>query len=100
MRISLGLVLWVGLARAANPPVPSGAHPRLFMSASNLAAYTSNAGTSGTAAKAFAARCQDTIDNPNSYSTRGGSDGDNWPGAAVACAFAYLTSNNAQYLTQ
>src|SRR3954464_5649083 len=99
MRLFL-LLLWAPLAGAANPPVPSGARPRLFMSASNLAAYTTNAGMTGTAAKSFAARCQDTLANPNDYTTRGGADGDNWPGAAVACAFAYLTGNNAQHLTQ
>src|SRR5262245_22216560 len=98
MRISFLLLMWAGAAAAADPPVPSGAHPRLFLD--KLATYSANAAQAGTAAHSFAARCQETIDNPNSYTDRGGADGDKWPGAALACAFAYVTGNNAQYLTQ
>jgi MYXO-CTERM domain-containing protein len=83
----------------ASPP-PSGPHPRLFMSAENVAAFGKNAGTSGTAAAALVAACQDTIDNPQDYATRGGSDGDNWPGSAVRCAFAYMATQKAEYLAQ
>jgi hypothetical protein len=70
----------------AAAPAPSGAHPRLFMSAANVTAYAANAGSKGTAAAALVARCQETIDDPSSYSTRGGADGDNWPSAAMSCA--------------
>ncbi len=84
----------------AAPSPPSGAHPRLFMSAANLAAFTQNATQKGTAAAALVAACQDTIDSPKDYSTRGGSDGNYWPGAAVNCAFAYLATQNAKFLTQ
>ena len=35
---------------AADPSTPAGAHPRLFMSASQLAAYKKNAPVAGTAA--------------------------------------------------
>src|SRR5262249_44378379 len=38
--------------------------------------------------------------HPNDYSQRGGADGDNWPGAAVSCAFAYRALGDAKYLTQ
>jgi hypothetical protein len=86
-------------AQAAAPP-SSGAHPRLFMSAANVTAYAANAKSKGTAAAALVSRCQETIDSPNSYSTRGGADGDAWPGAAMSCAFAYSITNNASYLTQ
>jgi hypothetical protein len=79
---------------------PSGPHPRLFMSSSNLAAFTANAGQKGTAAAGIVAQCQDTIANAKDYNARGGSDGNAWPGSAVSCAFAYLVTNNAQYLTQ
>ncbi|HEY3820638.1 MAG TPA: hypothetical protein VGL81_25905 [Polyangiaceae bacterium] len=85
---------------AADPPTPSGAHPRLFMSATELAAYETNAATKGTAAAGLVAQCQETIASPKDYSTRGGSDGNYWPQSAVACAFAYVTTQNAQYLTQ
>src|SRR4051812_35102390 len=86
------------LAGAA--PVPSGAHPRLFMGTDNLAAFTKNASTPGTAAAALVKACQDTIDNPADYKTRGGSDGDYWPGSAMRCAFAYLATKTPAYLTQ
>jgi hypothetical protein len=103
-RISLcllwGCLVTSGAAYAADPPVPSGAHPRLFLTTANLATLKSNAATDGTAAHAFVGRCQDTLDHAADYDMRGGSDGDNWPGAALSCALAYLTSQNAQFLTQ
>src|SRR6266702_1246788 len=89
----------VAPARAADPPVPSAAHPRLFMSATNLAGLSSNARTPGTSAARIVARCQDSIDHAEFYAPRGGVDADTWPGSAVACAFAYLTLNDAKYLT-
>ena len=51
--------------------------------------------TNGTAAAGLVAQCEDTIANPNDYTTRGGSDGNYWPGAAVACAFAYVATGTA-----
>jgi hypothetical protein len=79
---------------------PSGAHPRLFMGTADLTRYAANATTKGTAAAAMVASCQDTIDKPQLSTTRGGADGDAWPGAAVACAFAYAATQKAAYLTQ
>ncbi|HEX6764318.1 MAG TPA: hypothetical protein VF103_02545, partial [Polyangiaceae bacterium] len=87
-------------ARAANPPAPSGAHPRLFMTAANLDGFKSNVARSDTAASHLVARCDETIEHPEFYAERGGADGDNWPGAALACAFAYQTNGDAKYLTQ
>jgi hypothetical protein len=79
---------------------PSGPHPRLFMSANELAGYTANVGQHASAAAALVAACQDTLDEPNQYASRGGSDGNYWPGSAVACAFAYLATQNDAYRTQ
>ncbi len=101
----LGILTAALAARAAAPPAeasppPSGAHPRLFMSAANLAGYTAAAKAKGTAAAGLVAACQDTLDNPSDYATRGGSDGNAWPGAAIDCAFAYQATQKAEYLTQ
>jgi MYXO-CTERM domain-containing protein len=85
---------------AAAGPVPSGDHPRLFMSAGDIAKYAANAAKNGTAAAAMIKACQDTIDEPSMYDVRGGSDGDYWPGSAVRCAFAYRATQKAEYLTQ
>ena len=85
---------------AADPPTPLAPHPRLFMSAAQLASYKANAGKQGTAAAGLVAQCQDTIANPGSYTSRGGSDGNAWPQSAVACAFAYVATGSSQYLTQ
>jgi MYXO-CTERM domain-containing protein len=85
---------------AAVPPTPSGGHPRLLMGSARLAAYQANASAKNTAAQSLVARCQETIDQPTYYTGRGGADGDNWPGAAVACAFAYLATQNGSFLTQ
>jgi hypothetical protein len=87
-----------GTAAAAVPPTPSGSHPRLLMGSARLAAYQANAAVKGTAAQAMVARCQETIDQPKYYTERGGADGDNWPGAAVSCAFAYLATQQSSFL--
>src|SRR5215471_6137575 len=98
--LACGLVALVPCIAAADPPVPSGAHPRLFMSADNIAAFAASAQQSGTASKALVARCQQTIDHAADYNDRGGVDGDQWPGAAMACAFAYSVLGDSKYLTQ
>ncbi len=97
--LTIALTLLAAPAQAA-VTIPTGPHPRLFMSAANLAGYTANARKSGTAAAGLVAACQDTIDNPADYSSRGGSDGNYWPGSAVNCAFAYLATQKPQFLTQ
>jgi hypothetical protein len=105
LRAALGSLVFVLLSASAGsvraaPATPSGAHPRMFMGATSLAAYQKNATTKGTAAYAIVARCQDAIDNAKNYTTRGGSDGDNWPGSAASCAFAWRATGKAEYLTQ
>ncbi|HEX3342958.1 MAG TPA: hypothetical protein VHS09_00245, partial [Polyangiaceae bacterium] len=64
-RVALGVVasslLVTSGAMAADPPTPSGAHPRLFMSPAQLAAYESNATAKGTAAAGLVRQCQETI---------------------------------------
>jgi hypothetical protein len=98
---AIGLVVsFVAAPLAAAPPTPSGPHPRLFMSSGELGAYKTSAATKGTSAAQLVAQCDDTIANPNDYTTRGGSDGNYWPESTVACAFAYVVTQKAQYLTQ
>jgi hypothetical protein len=81
---------------AATPPVPAGEHPRLFLTGGALDLARANATRSGTAAQAVIRRCQNSIDEEKTtYATRGGSDGDYWPGSAVACTFAYLVTTDA-----
>ena len=92
-------ILTVSVAKA-DPPTPSGSHPRLFQSAAQLAAYKANVTNQSTAAASMLAECEDTFSEPNEYTTRGGEDGDNWPGSAVACAFSYVATGNSKYLTQ
>jgi len=87
-------------AWAADPPVPSGGHPRLFMSDANIAAFTAKAKVSGTVAADLVAQCDDTISKPSDFTARGGADGNTWPAAAIACAFAYRATSQAKYLTQ
>jgi hypothetical protein len=70
------------------------------MSPANVSGFTANAKVRGTAAAKLVARCQETIDRPENYRERGGADGDYWPGAAVSCAFAYVTSQQPKYLRQ
>ena len=88
----------VAVTAGAAPAIPSGSHPRLFMSAEQRAAYAKNAGSKGTAAAKLVAVCQATIDKPSDFATRGGSDGNTWPAAAMSCAFAYRVTQDAKYL--
>jgi hypothetical protein len=103
MRFTLSfaiLALVPGLAFAATPPLPSGAHPRLFMSTAEQAGYAAKAQVSSSNVSAVIAACQRTIDHPSDYTGRGGVDSDTWPAAAVKCAFAYTVTQNSQYLSQ
>lgn len=97
-------VVFSSIADAQDPPLPAGSHPRLFMSDAALQTYSANAAKNGTAAERLVARCQQAINKPGDFHARGGSDGDYWPGTAVACAFAYQVEQNAAkksaYLTQ
>jgi MYXO-CTERM domain-containing protein len=90
--------LFATAAQAANPPTPSGAHPRLFMSSANVTAFAANVAKKGTAAASMVANCQAAIDKPSDYTMRGGADGDAWPGTALACAFAYSATQQSKYL--
>lgn len=94
------LIAAVLVSSSASAAPPSGKHPRLFMSAANVAGYQANAKKSGTAASAVIFQCEDAIKAAKNYTTRGGADGDNWPGTAVRCAFAYKATGDAKYLTQ
>jgi hypothetical protein len=89
-----------GTAAAAEPPVPSGPHPRLFMRPADIAAYAASARSPGSAAAKLIARCQQTIDRPDELKERGGVDSDAWPGATLACAFAYRVTGQKPYLAQ
>lgn len=87
-------------ARAADPPVPSQPHPRLFMSPSNVTQLAALAAKSGTSSSRLVSQCQETIDKPKDFQARNGVDASTWPGAAVACAFAYTVTKQSKYLTQ
>jgi len=87
-------------ARAAEPPLPSGPHPRLFMRPADIAAYAESAKVPDSAARKLIDRCQQSIDRPQDFNNRGGVDGDVWPGATLACAFAYRVTGQKSYLGQ
>jgi hypothetical protein len=99
LALTLGLSVVAHRARAGAPP-PSAPHPRLFMSDAHVAAYAKNVGTKGTAAERLRFLCDDTLSAPKDYATRGGSDGESWPGSAIRCAFAYKVTGEQRYLTQ
>lgn len=104
MRMSVAaLALVVGAstaAWAADPPVPSGPHPRLFMRPADVAAYAARARSPDSAAAKQIARCQRTIDLPDEFKERGGVNGDTWPGATLACAFSYRVTGQKAHLAQ
>jgi hypothetical protein len=72
------------------------------MSPANASAFAAKAGTAGTSAKALVGRCQDSIDNPGSYSDRSANlDSDMlWSGVALACAFSYAATGSAAHLSR
>ncbi len=98
--VTVGFICSIGSSATAAPPTPTAPHPRLFMSAANLAAYKANAAKKGTSAASLVAQCADTVAHPSAYTARGSDDASTWPQAAVACAFAYEVTQKSQYLTQ
>jgi hypothetical protein len=96
----IAVALAVAPAAAAEPAVPSGPHPRLFMRPGDVAGYAASARTPGAAAAKLVERCQRSIDRPDEVKDRGGVDGDYWPGTALACAFAYRATGQKPYLAQ
>jgi hypothetical protein len=96
------LLLWAASAHAADPPVPSATHPRLFMTPANVSAFAAKAGASGTASRALVSRCQDSIDNPGDYVDRSRNLDDDllWSGITLDCAFSWKVTGNAAHLTQ
>jgi hypothetical protein len=70
------------------------------LTSQNVAALTASAAKSGTPATSLVAACQDTLDHASNYVARGGADSDNWPGAAMSCAFAYVATQKSSFLTQ
>jgi hypothetical protein len=65
-----------------------------------VAGYAVSARSPTSAAAQLIARCQRTIDRPDELKARGGVDGDYWPGATLACAFAFRVTGQQRYLTQ
>lgn len=101
LRLALALDLALALpsvALAQSPP--SGPHPRLFMSAADLAAYQADMGDTSSPTGRAIRDCENAIANPGEQMTRGGADGNTWPYGALACAFAYRVTRDARYLTQ
>lgn len=92
------LVLSYASAVEAAPTPPSSAHPRLFLTPERVTFLSADAQKAGTSASSLVKRCQETIDHPEWYADRGGADGDNWPGAAVSCAFAWKVTGAQAYL--
>ena len=90
----------VAAAAWADPPVPSQAHPRLFMSPADLAGYAAALKSPASAAHLLVDECQRTIDHPSEFAARGGADGDYWSTATVACAFAFRVTGQDRYLGQ
>src|SRR6476646_291130 len=82
------------LTTPANAAPPSGPHPRLFMTPANIDGFKKNAATQRTAAAKIVKACNDTLTEAANYQTRGGSDGNNWPGSAESCAFAYRATQD------
>ncbi|MFL5306455.1 MAG: hypothetical protein ACJ8F1_14655 [Polyangia bacterium] len=94
-----GVIVATAARAWAAPPVPSGPHPRLFITGNKLSLLTTAAKTASSASGQIVKGCQDTVDDPAGNSVRGGADGGDWPLSAVACAFSWLTTKNMGHLT-
>jgi hypothetical protein len=66
----------------------------------DIAGYAAAARSPTSAARKLIDQCQRSIDQPSELLGRGGVDGDYWPAAAIACAFAYRVTGQKVYLTQ
>src|SRR5262245_49782985 len=94
--VAVGLLATEVDAAAAN--APSGPHPRLFFKGAVADGLRARAAIPKTAGAGIIAQCKDAISTPKDYATRGGSDGNNWPGTAFNCAFAYLVNGDTSFL--
>ncbi len=90
----------VATAAWADPPVPSQAHPRLFMRPADIAGYAAAARSPASAAHLLIDQCQRTIDHASEFAARGGADGDYWAAATISCAFAFRVTGQKTYLAQ
>jgi uncharacterized RmlC-like cupin family protein len=79
----------------ATPPVPSRAHPRIWLTPATLAAMKTQQNDPATGAARAIARCNDVIARPAEYA-KASYQGDTWAFAASSCGLAWqLTKSPA-----
>jgi MYXO-CTERM domain-containing protein len=81
---------------AAAPPAPSGAHPRILLTPTVLAAMKAKLGDSKSWAAQMVAFCENVGSNPSKYAD-GQYYGQEWTYAVSACGAAYQLTGNSAY---
>jgi dipeptidyl-peptidase-4 len=87
-------VLTLASSALAAPPAPSGAHPRIFLGASTLAAIKAKMGDPASSAARAIAFCDDIAKNPSKYATN---DNWQWPGGAPTCGLAWRLTGDPKH---
>ena len=76
-------------------PVPTGAHPRIFLDPTTLATLKTQAQTAGTGAARAIAACNDARANPSNYAMSG--TGFTWGSITSACGMAWQITQDANH---
>ncbi len=97
---ALGAAAMVFSAKAASaaPAAPTGAHPRIWLTAPTVSAMKANLGNASSAAAGVVAKCQDVVSNPSNY-TSAVYQGQVWAFAASSCGMAYQLTGNQAFAT-
>lgn len=96
---ALGLLVLGERSAAAAPPAPTGAHPRILLDATTLAALKAKAGDSGSAVGRTIAQCDAIVANPGRFAS-GIHMGYGFAFNGTACALAYQVTGKETYRTQ
>ncbi len=86
----------ISATASAAPTAPSGAHPRIWLTAPTVTALKANAAKGGTAAASVVTKCKDIAANPSKYSD-GIFMGYGFGYAAATCAMAWQLTKDASY---
>jgi len=98
LAVSLASLVSVGLASNANAdaPLPSGAHPRIWIDPSTTATMKANLASTSSAASSVVAGCQSILAKASEMQ-QAGIEGYNWAYSSATCALAYRLTGDATY---
>ena len=97
---SVAATLTISLASPASaaPAAPTGAHPRIWLTAPTVSALKANLAKSGSAASAVVAECQNAVDHPANYD-HAVYEGYGWAYVSASCGMAWQLTHDPKFAT-